>query len=130
MSTIQVARYMIGLSWIYHGLFPKLLHIAPIEQAMSSSIGLSETFTYLLIKSAGVAEIIFGLIIIVFYRVKYLILLNISALAALLLFVVVQMPHYLIEAFNPVTTNLSLIALSIILLQQLKYKSDSNQDIK
>ena len=117
---IQLARFMLGLSWIYHGLFPKLIQIAPIEMAMSSSIGLSEEHTYFLIKSAGVGEILFGLIFIFLYRVKTIVILNMLALIGLLGFVAIQMPHLLVEAFNPVTTNLPLIVLSLIMMDSIK----------
>lgn len=115
-QSIQVARYILGLSWMYHGLFPKLLVIAPLEQAMTSSIGLNEELSYLVTKTAGVLELMMGIAIIVFYKNKNLILLNIFALVALLIFAAVQMPSILIEAFNPVTTNVALIGLSYILL--------------
>ena len=115
-NSIQVARYILGFSWMYHGLFPKLLTIAPIEQAMTATLGFSDATSTLITQSAGVAEILFGLLIIVLYRNRALIMLNIFALASLLLFVAIQMPTLLFEAFNPVTTNLALIGLSVVLL--------------
>ena len=118
MNTIQLARYVIGLTWIYHGLFPKLLQIAPLEQAMTGSLGFSEELTYLLIKSAGVGEVIFGLVFIWLYRVKVVQLLNLAGLAGLLVFAAVMTPHILLEAFNPVTTNIPLMVLGYFLLQQ------------
>jgi len=113
----QIARFTVGLSWIYHGLFPKLLHIAPLEMQMSGSIGLSEANSVLLIRAAGIGEILFGILLIVFYRYRPLILLNIAALSALLLFVVLMTPAIMIEAFNPVTTNIPLIVLGLLLLK-------------
>ena len=123
MLAMQLARYMIAFSWIYHGLFPKLIQIAPIEMAMSSSIGLSEEHTYILIKFAGIGEVLFGLLFLVLYRIKTVIVLNLAALLGLLGFVVIQMPHLLAEAFNPVTTNLPLVVLSVILLDGVREKS-------
>ena len=117
MNTIQLARYVIGLTWIYHGLFPKLLSIAPLEQAMTGSIGFNEEITYLLIKGAGVGEIIFGIVFILFYRVKAIKILNLAGLIGLLIFAAVLTPYILMEAFNPVTTNIPLILLGYILLQ-------------
>ena len=117
MLAIQLARFTIAFSWIYQGLFPKLIQIAPIEMAMSSSIGLSQEHTYILIKSAGVGEILFGLLFLALYRIRTIVVLNIVALVGLLGFVAIKMPHLLAEAFNPVTTNLPLIVLSIILLE-------------
>lgn len=120
MSSIQIARFMIAFSWLYHGIFPKLIHIAPLEKLMTASLGLSDDLSYFVTKSAGVGEVIFGLVFFIFYRNKIIILLNIVGLTGLLFFVALLQPHLLIEAFNPVTTNLTLIAFSFILLVEIK----------
>ena len=116
----QLARYVLGLSWIYHGLFPKLLSIAPLEMEMSSSIGLSSENTILLIKFAGVSEVLFGVVLLVFYRQTALLYLNIAGLVALFAFVLLMTPHIMMEAFNPVTTTIPLVLLSLLLLQDNK----------
>ncbi|MGB2742714.1 MAG: DoxX-like family protein [Cognaticolwellia sp.] len=120
LSSIQIARFMIAFSWLYHGIFPKLIHIAPLEKLMTASLGLSDELSYFVTKSAGVGEVIFGLVFFVFYRSKIIILLNILGLTGLLVFVALLQPHLLIEAFNPVTTNIALIAFSFILLLEIK----------
>ncbi len=120
MSSIQIARFIISFSWLYHGIFPKLIHIAPLEKAMTASIGLSDELSYLVTKSAGVGEVIFGLVFFVLYRNKAIVLLNIIGLTGLLAFVALMQPHLLIEAFNPVTTNIALIGFSFILLLEIK----------
>ncbi|KKL01055.1 hypothetical protein EIK76_07565 [Rheinheimera mesophila] len=126
MNTIQLARYVIGLAWIYHGLFPKLLQIAPLEQAMTGSLGFSEDSTYFLIKSAGVGEVLFGLVFILFYRIKFVQIINLVGLIGLLVFASVMTPYILLEAFNPVTTNIPLILLGYILLKQTGSVSAKN----
>jgi len=120
LSSIQIARFIISFSWLYHGIFPKLIHIAPLEKAMTASIGLSDELSYLVTKSAGVGEVIFGLVFFVLYRNKAIVLLNIIGLTGLLAFVALMQPHLLIEAFNPVTTNIALIGFSFILLLEIK----------
>ncbi len=122
---MQIARIVVGLSWIYHGLFPKLVHVAPIELAMTASIGFSDELSYFITKAAGVSEIIFGLVFITFYKIKSIIYLNITGLALLLMFVIIQMPNLLIEAFNPVTTNIPIIALSFILLSGINEQDEN-----
>jgi len=117
---IQLARYIVSLSWIYHGFFPKLYHIAPLEKLMTGSAGFSAEVSDLITRSAGVGEIIFGLLLIIFYKNKLLVWLNVFALCGLLGAVVALQPQLLIEAFNPVTTNLPLIALSFIWLKEIK----------
>ena len=120
MNTAQLSRFVLGFSWIYHGLFPKLLFLAPLELEMSGSIGLSESNTLLLIRFAGVSEILFGILLLVFYKRAALLYLNITALLALLFFVLIMTPQLIVEAFNPVTTNLPLIVLSLVLLHEAK----------
>jgi len=87
---------------------------------MTASIGLSNDISYLIIKSAGVGEVILGLLLFIFYKPKALVLLNIIGLIVLLLFVALLHPQLLIAAFNPVTTNIPLIGLSLILLNSLE----------
>lgn len=124
INTLQLARYTLALSWIYHGLVPKLLHIAPIELAITASLGFNPEVSYWITKMAGVAEIGFGLAILMFYQYRALIWLNISALVGLLFYVAIFVPQFLFEAFNPVTTNISLVVLSLVLLEQLKAKQE------
>lgn len=120
MSSIQIARFIICFSWLYHGIFPKLVHIAPLEKLMTSSLGFSGELSYLLTKSAGVGEVIFGVLFFIFYRNKVMVILNIIGLTGLLAFVAVLQPQLLVEAFNPVTTNITLIGFSLILLVELE----------
>lgn len=128
MDVIEVTRYVIGLTWIYHGLFPKLLRIAPLEWAMTASLGFSEEVTYLLSKAAGVGEILFGVIFIGFYKFKAVQLLNLIALFSLLLFAAVMTPMILVEAFNPVTTNIPLMVLGYYLYRQNPGSSKQERD--
>ena len=126
MTSIQIARYALTFSWLYHGIFPKLLHVAPYEKLLIDSFGFSEQVSYFITKSAGVGEVIFGGILFIFYRTKYIILLNIIALFGLIIFVAVLQPQLLVEAFNPVTTNLMMIALSVILFKELQAKEQQD----
>ena len=123
MSSVQIARYIVSFSWLYHGIFPKLIHIAPLEKLMTASAGFSEEVSYYITKSAGVGEVIFGITLFIFYRSKFIVLINIVGLIALLLFVAALQPQLLIEAFNPVTTNIPIIGLSLVLLNNLKQSS-------
>ncbi|MCG7489315.1 DoxX-like family protein [Vibrio sp. Of14-4] len=120
MSSVQIARYIISFSWLYHGIFPKLVHIAPLERLLTGSFGFSDEVSYLVTKSAGFSEVIFGVVVFVFYRSKFVIMLNIFALIGLLILVAFLQPLLLVEAFNPVTTNIPLIGLSFILVKNIK----------
>ncbi|MBE0368118.1 hypothetical protein PAUR_a1645 [Pseudoalteromonas aurantia 208] len=65
---------------------------------------------------------VFGLCVFIYFRVRWVIYLNILALTGLLMLVALLYPVVLIDAFNPVTTNITLIALSLILLNSLNQK--------
>lgn len=119
-TAIQVTRYILGLSWIYHGLFPKLVTVAPMEQALTATLGFSAEVSLFITRAAGVAEIVFGLLLIIFYKNRLLLQISIIALLILCLFVAIQMPMLLMEAFNPVTINFALIGLSYILLEHAR----------
>lgn len=119
MNTAQVARWIIGFAWIYHGVVIKLINIAPIEYYLSSQIGLSEIGTYWFIKAAGVGEVAFGLAFIYFYKFKQIVYANIVFMVSLIVMVAFMDANYLIEGFNPVTTNIPIIGLSLILLNEI-----------
>lgn len=70
---------------------------------MTASLGLSNDFSYFMIKSAGVGEVFFGLVF----------------------FVTLMQPHILIEVFNPVTTNIAIIGFSLIILLELRHETNS-----
>lgn len=120
VNPIQVSRYILGLSWMYQGYFPKLFTIAPLEHQLTATMGFSLEVSNLITRAAGVSEIIFGLLLIILYKNRMIHILNIFALLGLLLYVILMMPILLVEAFNPVTTNLTLIGLSLVLLCDLE----------
>ena len=93
---------------------------------MAGSLGLSQEVTYLLIKTAGIGEILFGVLFIWFYRIKVVQLLNLASLIGLLVFAAVMTPYILLEAFNPVTTNVPLLALGYYLWQQTGSGDEKN----
>ena len=115
ITPTQVARYTLGFSWVYQGIAPKLLTVAPLEKALTGSMGFSDHVSNLITRGAGVGEVIFGIILIVFYQHRGLLLLNMAVLLGLLCFSAIMLSYILIEAFNPVTTNLCMIALSYFL---------------
>ena len=123
MKTDQLARWIIGFVWIYHGLFIKLITIAPIEHHLSSQFGLSDVGTYWFIKAAGVGEVVFGLMFICLYRYKAVIYLNIFAMVSLIVMVAFLDYRYLVEGFNPVTTNIPVIGLSFVLLKEIEQRA-------
>lgn len=67
----------------------------------------------------GVGEILFG-IVLLFTRWSWVFWLNVAALMALLCFVALFEPTMFTLPFNPLTLNVSLIALSVIAAVELK----------
>ena len=82
---------------------------------MTSSLGFSNSTTLLLIKLAGISEIMFGIVFWLFYKNRVVVASSIVGLLFLIVAVAVLTPHLLFEAFNPITTNIPLIGLSLIL---------------
>lgn len=87
-------------------------------------MGSSADNSDLITRVAGVSEMIFGLLLIVLYKNRIIHLLSIFALLGLLVYVIFMIPALLVEAFNPVTTNLPLIALSLFLLNNNKSQGE------
>ncbi len=119
MSSESIARLLIAFTFIYHGLVPKLLFVSPMERAMIEAHGSSFPFAWVSV-FAGVAEIILGIILLTFRNSIWPIILAIMILIVLLIDVAIFYPSALTEAFNPVTTNLAVIGLCLIVLNEQK----------
>jgi hypothetical protein len=66
------------------------------------------------VRWAGIAEIAFGVLLIVAWRVRTLFAMTIALMLVAIAFVGVESPRYLSAAFNPITLNLAMVALSAI----------------
>lgn len=100
-----ISRLSLGFLFIYHGLVPKILWLSPVETHLASlnSLDLPANIVSLL---AGIGEILLGGSIIFFRKSIIPIYIAVVVLLLLLLFVGFVSPEYLVEAFNPVTTNM------------------------
>ena len=120
MSTYAICRLAIAFVWLYHGLVPKLLGPHEDELAMNLSLGLSlESATQLSI-AAGAFEVVFGVVVLVLWRHRWPLHFTAASMVGLLLFVAVLSPGLLAGAFNPVTTNLCVLALAMVALKEHK----------
>ena len=106
----SIARTTIAFIWIWHGLIPKLLFHHADEQIMLAQSHLSIS----LLPLVGVAEILFGLTLLATSRWRAILLFNAALMVAATIAVSVFSPAYVKAAFNPVTLNLGVIALSLI----------------
>lgn len=109
-----VCRCTVAFIWFYHGLVPKLLNLHEDELAMSMAIGLSRSGAEKVAIIGGVAEIAISVAVLVFWRQRWPLVLTVAAMFGLLGFVVMFQPVLLGAAFNPVTTNIAVIALSVV----------------
>lgn len=111
-----ISRVGLGFLFIYHGLVPKIIWLSPTEVELSSvhPFGLPVEWVPPL---AGVLETLLGLSILFFRKSLISVYLAAIALALLLLFVAIVKPTLLVEAFNPVSTNLLGLTLCYITMK-------------
>lgn len=109
-----VCRCTIAFIWFYHGLVPKLLYLHEDELAMSMATGLSRASAEQLAMIGGVFEIGMSVIVLLFWHQRWPLLLTAAVMIGLLAFVAMFQPVLLTAAFNPVTTNVAVVALSVV----------------
>lgn len=113
-----VSRWGVGFLFIYHGLVPKIVWLSPVEIELVQLSGFAVD-PIIISPIAGVAEIIFGMLIIYARNFIVPVYLAAAALIVLLVYSAVVMPSLLVQAFNPVSTNiLGLFLCYIITLTQ------------
>lgn len=111
-----LANFTIALSWLYHGIFPKLLHMETGELDMMKASGLFSGIEAEAVIGVGIGEILFGLSFLLFGRSKLLHLLNIIGLISLGITAFFAKAEIYNAPFNPATTSFGIIALSVIML--------------
>jgi hypothetical protein len=104
------SRIAIALIWLWQGLVPKLFFNNSDERALLAASHLPSTF----VLAVGLAEIAISAYTILSWRSRWFFLFNIAAMLLALLNVALVSPSYLAAAFNPVTLNLGMIALSVV----------------
>jgi uncharacterized membrane protein YphA (DoxX/SURF4 family) len=104
------ARVAIAAIWVWHGLVPKLIYRSFDEQSMLTQAGLPMG----LLPWVGGLEIAIGFAILGAWRWRGAFVANIVLMVLALIAVAVNSPAYLKAAFNPVTLNLAMIALSVV----------------
>lgn len=112
-----VCRVTIAFVWLYQGLAPKLLHLHEDELAMSMAAGFSHSEAVNVAAVGGVLEVGMAGVVLIFWRHRWPLLLTATAMLGLLCFVTLVQPVLLVAAFNPITTNIAVLALSMVGLQ-------------
>lgn len=117
ISSYVICRGMVAFVWFYHGLVPKLLGPHSDELRMNLALGLNPEQAEGLSMVAGVFEVLFALLIVVCWRQRWPLVVTAVAMVGLLLFSLVAVPSLAMAAFNPVTTNLLMLALALAALR-------------
>ena len=109
-----ICRTMVAFVWIYHGLVPKLLFEHHDESAMLLAGGIPAEQLTTALTVLGLAEIGLRGAMMIAWRARALFGATIVLMVVALLTVALQSPGYLVAAFNPVSLNMAMIALSVI----------------
>jgi hypothetical protein len=104
------SRLVVALIWLWQGLVPKLLFNHADERAMMAASHMNLA----LLPIVGLLEIAMAACAILTWRRRSFFLFNIFAMVAALANVAIVSPSYLVAAFNPVTLNMAMIALSLV----------------
>jgi len=110
------ARLAVAGVFLWHGLVPKLLFGHADEAVMITDAGVDAITARLGVTAAGIGEILLGILLIVWWRSRTLLAGVIALMAAAIVLVGWFSPRFLVSAFNPVTLNACVIALSAIAL--------------
>jgi hypothetical protein len=120
---LLASRIALAFVWIYQGAVPKLVWQSPVELGLLAHLGPLYGF---MCSVMGYGEMAFGLLLLL-TPWRWPFLLNIAAMLSLLGFVSLHEPGLLTEAFNPVSLNAAVIALSVIAWLETGKVSASNQ---
>ena len=105
-----VARVAVAGVWLWHGMVPKLWFRDAGELTMLAQAGLPAKA----VVWAGAAEVVWGLLMLVFWRSRWMFAATAVGMTAALVEVAWRSPQFLTGAFNPVSLNLCVLALSLI----------------
>lgn len=81
---------------------------------MSMALGLSRSGAEKIAVIGGVAEIGMSVVVLLFWRQRWPLIMTVLVMGGLLAFVILFQPTLLGGAFNPVTTNIAVIALAVV----------------
>lgn len=109
-----MARITVAFVWFYHGLVPKLLGPHRDELAMNMALGLNHSQAVQMAYAGGIAELLFAAVLLLFWQHRWPLLVSALSMVLLLVYVCLMQPVLIGAAFNPVTTNMAVLVLSVI----------------
>ena len=110
-----LATVSLALVWFYQGLVPKILFPDAGEAQLFEAATSFDAQPYAL-TILGVAEMLFGLLILIFWKKRWPFMLNVVAMVPLALGGLLGDGLAFVRPFNPVSLNLSLLVLALISL--------------
>ena len=116
-TVYALARTTVALVWLWHGLVPKVIARDAAERLMLQQAGLPAS----LMAPVGFAEIAFGIVVLFAWRRRWPLVATVAAMLLALLAVGLRSPQFVLAAFNPVTLNLSVIALCVVAWIAMRY---------
>jgi hypothetical protein len=115
-----VSFVVIAFVWIYHGAVPKLLARNTDELQMVLNAGISAAAAPVTVQVAGLAEILMGLFVCLFRKKRFPYLLTIALMVLATAGAILNSPRYISAAFNPISLNALMIAISLVGLTSLR----------
>jgi hypothetical protein len=109
-----VARIILAFVWVYQGLVPKILYMHSDELALLELSGASPSAAPTILQIVGWAEVALGLSMLLWFHCRWHFLLTMVLMVAALICVAFTAQSYLVAAFNPVSLNVSVLALAAI----------------
>ena len=106
----SLARASLLFIWLWHGAVPKLLFPQGDELRLLSASGLAPHW----LPWFGTAEIAWAFVGLCAWRWRGFFVLSLVAMVAATLSVLTTLPQFFLQAFNPLTLNLAVIALCVI----------------
>ncbi len=118
--TVLISSVALSLVWIYQGLIPKLLFTDTGEIEILKKSGMFTGNEKNILTFIGWAEIIFGIIILIVQK-KSVHIINIVALLLLSAAAIFSNAIIFTFPFNPFSLNISMIAISMIAILNIRY---------
>jgi len=110
----SVCRLGLAAIFAWHGIVPKLVAHHPQEQQLIEASGFSPDVSGWLVTIAGVLEILFAIVLVVLWRVRWLYAVTGIALIALMLTAIIADSGLLIHPFGPVTLTIAMLAMCVL----------------
>jgi hypothetical protein len=107
-----LSRSTLAFVWFFHGLVPKLLFPNTGEVYVTVASGFPKVWAPTVDTTAGIVECAFAILLILFWRFRILLALQVFALIAMLFPLMLHDPRIFTFPFQPLTLNLTMCALA------------------